>query len=230
LLAIVNSHNREEYSGAIRSTWLSSVPSALEYRFFRGSGAIREPLADEVFLGCRDDYEGLPNKVQEIVRWAYEHGYDYVLKCDDDVVLKPKEIMLSGFDRQQFTGCKEPACKPGEIQTPFGFCYWLSRECMELVVAAPLPTHGNDEAWVSTVLYTNNILLNNDPRYYLHRGDRPKPIVRPLRAPQRVRPDVTGGPPPDAFAFCVYLNWGGFHCTPTEENIQEFKRLFERYK
>ena len=205
------------------------MPSALEYRFFRGTGATRETLPDEVFLGCRDDYAGLPNKVQEIVRWAYEHGYDYVLKCDDDVVMLPVAMMLSGFDNHPFTGCQEPACKQGEIQTPFGFCYWLSRPCMELVLAAPLPTHNNDEAWVSTILYTNKIFLHHDGRYYLHRGGQPKPPVRGLRAQRRDRPTLIE-PPSGAFAFCVYLNWNGFHCTPTEVNLAEFQWLFERYK
>ena len=50
MLAIVNSHNREEYLNALRNTWLSSVPDTLDYRVFRGRGATREPLSDEVFL------------------------------------------------------------------------------------------------------------------------------------------------------------------------------------
>jgi hypothetical protein len=228
-MAIVNCHSREEYSDAIRKTWLPSVPSTFHYKFFRGRGATREPLQDEVFLDCADDYNNLPNKVQEIVRWAYEHGYDYVLKCDDDVVVKPAQMLASGFDNHEFTGCQEPACKPGEIRTPFGFCYWLSRKCMELVLASPLPTHNNDEAWVSTILYTNKIYLTHDPRYFLHRGDRPKPQRRPLRGPKRSVPMVAG-PPENAFAYCVYLNWNGFHCTPLETILAEFYYLYERYK
>jgi hypothetical protein len=205
------------------------MPPDSEYRFFRGTGATREPLSDEVFLNCRDDYEGLPNKVQEVVRWAYENGYDYVLKCDDDVVIKPKEMLTSNFVSSDFTGCQEPACKAGEIRTPFGFCYWLSRKAMELVLSSPLPTHGNDEAWVSTILYTNKIYLNHDPRYYLHRGVRPKTNIRVLRAPPRCVP-ILPSPPDNAFAYCCYLNWNGFHKTPTADLLAEIKWLFERYK
>lgn len=228
MLAIVNSHNREEYLNALRNTWLSSVPDTLDYRVFRGRGATREPLSDEVFLDCGDDYDSLPNKVQEIVRWAYDHGYDYVLKCDDDVILKPKEIMKSGFDQYPFTGCKEPACKPNEIQTPFGFCYWMSRPCMELIIATSLPTNNNDEAWISTVLYTNNIFLHHEPRYYLHRGNRPKSSVLSLRAPRRPTP-MLSFPPDNAFAYCCYLNWNGFHCTPLHVILRELQWLYERY-
>jgi hypothetical protein len=189
---------------------------------------MREALPDEVFLDCGDDYGSLPNKVQEIVRWAYNHGYGYVLKCDDDVVLRPTAVMASGFDAHPFTGCQEPACKPGEIQTPFGFCYWLSRSCMELILASQLPTHNNDEAWVSTVLYTNNVFLHHEPRYYLHRGTRPRPTARALRAPRRDHPP-SPVPPTEAFAYCVYLNWQGFHCTPTEINLREFQWLYDTY-
>lgn len=206
-------------------------------RFFRGRGATREPLADEIFLDCDDSYEGLPNKVQEIVRWAHSHEYDFVLKCDDDVVVKPKELLVSGFERSDFTGCQEASCKPGEIRTPYGFCYWLSKRAMELVIAAPIPgqpgsthahAHNNDEAWISTVLHIHSIFLQHDARYFLHRGKRVQE-KRGLRSPKR--PDVwVDGPVPGSFAFCVYLNWGGFHMTPKEELMAEFHWLFERYK
>jgi hypothetical protein len=227
LLALVSCHSREEYSNAIRSTWLPSVPPELDVKFFRGRGATREPLADEVFLDCRDDYAGLPEKVHEIFKWGYDRDYEYVAKVDDDVVVKPRE-WFSGFHRCDFTGCREPACKPNEIQTPFGFFYVLNRKTMKLVIDAPLPTHGNDEAHVSTVLYTNGIYLNHDARYYLHRGGRPRPEVRSLRAPKRDYPQVAT-PPTNAFAYCAYLNWGGWHLTPDAVNLAEIQWLYERY-
>jgi Galactosyltransferase len=224
---VVSCHTREEYSDAIRSTWLTSVPEGLDVKFFRGRGAVREPKSDEVWLDCRDDYEGLPNKVQEITRWAYEHGYEYIAKVDDDVVVKPT-AWLNSFHRCDFTGCREIECKPNEIQTPYGFFYVLNRKTMKLVIDEPLPIHGNDEAWISTALYKKGIFLDNDPRYYLHRGERPKPTVRALRAPVRPRPPVRT-PLPDAFAWCVYLNWNGFHQTPKEELMKEYYYLYERY-
>lgn len=227
LLALVSCHSREEFSNAIRSTWLPSVPPELDVRFFRGRGATREPRSDEVWLDCRDDYEGLPNKVQEIVRWAYEHDYEYVAKVDDDVVVKPA-AWLNGFHRCDFTGGLETACKPNEIQTPWGFFYVLNRKTMKLVIDAPLPTHGNDEAWVSTILYTNGIFLTNDLRYYLHRGGRPAPATRGLRAPKRDIPFVVT-PPTNAFAWCVYLNWAGWHNTSREDLMKEYHYLYERY-
>jgi hypothetical protein len=226
-LAIVSCHSREDYSNVSRATWLPSVPEGLDVRFFRGRGAVREPKDDEVWLDCRDDYAGLPEKVKSIFEWGYDHGYDTVSKVDDDVTINVNK-WLEGFYRCDFTGCRESACKPNEIQTPYGFFYVLNRKTMRLVLDSPLPSHGNDEAWVSTVLYTNGIYLKHDHRYFLHRGGRPRPEVRSLRAPKRDYPLVTT-PPPDVFALCAYLNWGGFHMTPDAVNLQEIQWLYERY-
>ena len=239
LLAVVSCHTREEFSSAVRDTWLPLVPPELEVKFFRGRGALREPLVDEVFLDCDDSYAGLPNKVQEIMRWAYAHGYDFCAKVDDDVVVKPRELLSSDFSKYEFTGCQEPACKPGEIVTPFGFFYWLSRKSMEAIIAAPLPgepgshwnhRHNNDEAYVSSVLHYKGVTLHHDPRYHLHRGDPPARAKRSLRSPLRFSPPPANEPVPGSFVFCVYLNWKGFHMTPKEELLAEFYKLFERHK
>ncbi len=242
LVAVVSCSADEPYRKAIRETWLPTVQSgSLDVVFFMGMGAVSS-LPDEVVLECRDDYEGLPNKVQEIVRWAYVHGYDFVMKLDNDVVLLPNSWAISGFEHFDFVGGAEPACKPGEIQTPFGFAYVLSRRAMELVLSAPLPgnvgsTHplgtGNDEAWISTVLYINHIYLHGDLRYFLHRGlsQIRKPVPGHPRAIRRDKqrpmlPTPVGG----TFAWCMYLNQSGWHQTPVEEILKEFHRVWESVK
>lgn len=238
LLGIINCHTRPEFQQAIRDTYLPLIPKDVDYRFFLGRGATREPKSDEVFLDVDDSYNGLPEKVQAMFKWSYENTDAlHTMKFDDDTVLLPSKWLSSGFEKSDFTGCMETACKPGEIKTPYGFAYILSRRAMELVIAAPLPgqpgsthsgCHNNDEAWISTVLHVNSIFLQPDPRYYLHRGEQQR-TKRPLRAPKR--PDVfVRCPPADAFAFCMYLNGSGFHMTPHEEILREFHTFFERYK
>ena len=235
LIAIVNAHCREQWVDTIRSTWLPRVPSNVDVRFFRGRGAVRTPKEDEVFLDCDDGYLHLPSKVKEIMIWAYERGYDYVLKCDDDVVLKPIEMLSSGFDRHDFTGCQDPKVVPGEIRTPWGFCYWLSRRAMKLIVEAPVPGqpgsthsyhHNNDEAWVSTVLYLNSIFLNDDQRYYLYRGQikRPEHQRAILRRPNRMPPVEVA--PQGTFAWCMYIDHG-LHNLSAEVISAEFKKVFQ---
>lgn len=237
LIAVVTCHRRREFSRAIRSTWLPLVPGHMaDVRFFSGRGAARDPMADEVFLDCDDEYLGLPDKVQSIYRWAYDQGYDYVLKCDDDVVLDPVRLLTSDFTNHLFTGWQDPGCKPGEIRTPWGFCYWLAKPAYKLVIDNPLPgrpgsinthVHGNDEAWVSTVLHYSGIFLHDDPRYYLYQGAKPAPTQRPLRAPKRAVAVTEMGLYYDSFAWCIYLNWTGWHNTGPEVILQEFHKVFK---
>ena len=208
-------------------------------RFFLGRGVNTAPKEDEVLLDCDDSYQGLPSKVQGIVQWAYEHGYEYVLKCDDDVVLKPEAMLSSDFTAYDFTGPKNPWVKAGEIHTPWGFCYWLSRKAMQLVSSAPLPgqygsvhnyRHNNDEAWVSTILYVNGVTLHDDQRYFLHRGkpQNLRPLSRPLRAPKRPMP-VEEIAMPNTFAWCIYID-SGQHNVPPEAMLEEFYRIYEAQK
>lgn len=235
LLAIVSCHARQEFSDAIRNTWLPCAPKELDVKFFRGRGATREALSDEVFLDCGDAYLDLPEKVKAIVAWAHTNGYDYVAKCDDDVVVKPKE-WYAGFKREDFSGWQDPGCKKGEIRTPWGFFYVLSRRAMEIVMNSALPgrpgalntyEHGNDEAWVSTVLYYSGVFLSSDPRYHLYSGERPKSTKRTLR-PRPPRPEPpTRVPVSDWFAACVYLNWTGWHTTGSDVILGEFHKIFE---
>lgn len=235
LIAVVSAHSRELFADTVRSTWASKVQGA-DLKFFRGRGATRDPKHDEVFLNCGDGYLELPDKVRSIIRWAYDHEYDFVMKLDDDVVLKPAQWLSSGFQNYDFTGCQDPKVVPGEIRTPWGFAYILSRRSMELLKDAVLPGesnslwpgnyHNNDEAWVSTILYVNNIFLNDDQRYYLYRGPRPEaPLPRFSRGIRRVKPP-NDGPREGTFAWCLYID-AGLHNMPAETLTNEFKRIYQ---
>ena len=94
LIAVVSAHHRIHWRDCIRDTWLPLVPvTQADVKFFMGRG---DSLLknDEVTLNCDDSYLGLPEKVREIARWALSHGYDYMLKCDDDTVIRP-ELLLT---------------------------------------------------------------------------------------------------------------------------------------
>lgn len=235
-------HSRSGFRDTIRETWAPLVPKDTDMRFFLGRGEC-SVKKDEVVLNCGDEYMEIPDKVRAMVRWALDHGYDYMLKCDDDVVLIPTKLMASEFAPHDFTGCQDPRCVPGEIRTPWGFCYWLSRKAMTLVATAPLPgelgsthayKHNNDEAWVSTVMYINNIQLHSDNRYFLHRGSPPYkapevPTSRRSLRPNRLKQAyVEQVPAPGSFAFCIHLEWYGWHATPEQELHEEFRKIFVR--
>jgi hypothetical protein len=226
LIAVVNCHSRLLYQQCIRETWLPLVQGA-DVIFFLGPSD-RVAHQDEVFLNCDDSYEGLPSKVQAIVRWALDNGYTHVLKCDDDVVLKPREVLSSGFQNSNFMGCKNDV---SSYPVPYGFCYWISEKAMRLVVEAKLPRDNNDEAWVTDVLAKKGILLHHDPRYILHIGrkeDFVRTDARPLRAPKRPRyiPEEFARDS-DKFAWCMYINWKGYRGVPDERVVQEMKRVHQ---
>jgi len=235
LIGVINCHTRPDFQKAIRDTWLPLVPPEVDVKFFLGRGATREPKTDEVFLDCGDTYLDLPEKVQCMLKWAYAHGAEYTMKLDDDCILDA-QAWYQGFQRSDFSGWQDPGCRPNEIKTPWGFAYVLSRKAMKLVKDHPLPgkpgsisthAHGNDEAFFSTILHYNNIFLNNDPRYYLYQGQKPKPVHRPLRAPKREAPTLDMTRYYTAYAWAIYLNWEGWHNTSPEVILQEFRKVFK---
>lgn len=226
LIAIVNCRSRQNWADAIRETWLSRMlANGADVKFFVGRGEIS--VKDAVELDCDDSYQGLPDKVREIVRWALAHDYDYVLKCDDDVVLLPEGLLASGFEAFDFVGHEHAK---GAV-VPYGFNYWLSRKSMEIVANEELPPgSNNDEAWVTHCLRRKGIRLHHDIRYCLHEGygtvsfDTSR---RPLRKNPKavpIKPVVRG-----TFSWCIFINWNGFHKTPDKIAIAEFHRVFEAH-
>ena len=228
LLALISCHSRPGYANAQRETWIPKVPQGLDYKFFLGPSD-RAPGPDEVFLNCRDEYGGLPNKVQEVVRWSQAHEYDHILKIDDDVILLPEQFMNSGYQNYDFSGHKNT--DGGGVAIPWGFCYTLSRKAMEYVALAPLPPNNNDEAWIAHLLASHGIILHEERRYHLYRGrseDFITPKKRPLRAPRRDHFDFTVDPVPGTFAWCLYISWLGYKNLPTERNIEEMHKVWRK--
>ena len=222
LIAVVSAHTRKAWRDAIRSTWLPMVPEGTDVRFFLGRGeTTTQP--DEVVLDCDDSYLGLPEKVQCIVRWAHDKGYSHVLKLDDDVVLAPKAMLDSGYDKFPYVGLG--AHRPIPPTRPYfvagGFAYWMDMTSMEYVIAAQLPPNNYDEGWVAGVLHEHGIELHADPRYSMA-VCRTLPSVDKRRLAHRTRPD----PVPGTFAWCIYFEPNGGTRFSTQTKIDEFKRVF----
>ena len=226
LIAVVNCHTRQAYQDVIRETWLP-LAQGVDVRFFRGRGANREPLPDEVFLDCGDEYLALPDKVRAIMRWSLEQGYSYTSKVDDDVILIPYKFLASGVYSHDFTGHRNDI-RPYPV--PYGFFYTLSKRAMQLVADSELPRDGNDEVYVTSVLSKDGITLHHDNRYVIHTGRQEDfaPKVRGLRAPKRDKAwvDPVDGP----FAWVMYIPWIGYGNLPHEQNIAEMKRVFNEHR
>ena len=226
LIAVVHCRTRQPYMDAIRSTWLPTVPAdRADVRFFIGRGNHRDYSADVVELDCGDGYESLPEKVRDIARWALANGYDYMLKCDDDVVLLPSKLLTSGYEHADFTG-HQNSSKENPVP-PYGFCYWLSKCSMQIIAEAELPRDNYDEGWVRTKLYEHGITLRHDPRYTLHFGKKEDYVSkrRPLRF-SRANTMLAERPPEGTFAWCMYIPWLGYKNLSAERTIEEFKKVF----
>jgi Galactosyltransferase len=153
---------------AIRETWATGL-GEIPYRFFYGTrlrrdterrepahqyllNILREPLADEVFLNCGDNYTENPAKMKAICRWALDNGYDYILRVDDDTFIYPDRIFKTNWATKDYSGANDKGFHPGG-------CLFLSRHAMELIIQAQVTTYA-DDVWIGQVMRDNHIPLN----------------------------------------------------------------------
>jgi len=225
LIAVITARHRQDWRDSIRSTWLPRVPKdKADVVFFMGNGEPREFEKDEVALDCSDKYEHMPEKIKAVAKWAHEHGYDFMLKCDDDVILNPTALLNSGYNLRDYSGRANRPPQPYVV--PMGFNYWLSKKCMAIVIDAPLPPDGSndDEKWVAKHLWDKDIKLFDDRRYHLHlwKYVNTEDTRRPLRAPKRdkiVTPDFEA----NGFSWCIHI------AAEQSEKLSEFKKVFDRH-
>jgi hypothetical protein len=214
LLAIVSCHSRPEFSDAIRNTWAPMVQGA-DLRFFLGRGH-NAPKNDEVILDCDDSFGGIPEKVRTIINWAYDKGYDYVSKIDDDVIMDPARfLMLVGHN--DFMGMGKSSDGTAEcLAMPYGYCYTLSRTAMKIIIDSPLPQYNvnfearhvtNDEYWISWVLQRAKIYLHVEWSCRLWDGF------------PSVYPELL-----DTTVFCVHMHRNGKMSRP--EEVHEMCRIW----
>ncbi len=151
LIAIVSCDKKREMAAAQAATWTQQAEDAgYDVVFFDGEN-----------LGVPDaPYPvAIIEKASAIYRWAYEHGYDGVLKCDDDCYINVKQFTTPTAD---YAGIP---CGPNDGGLPLygvpnypkgtfphqyasGGAAWFSRRSLEVLLAA-LPIEGDwaDDRW-----------------------------------------------------------------------------------
>ena len=168
LIAITSCQKFRDRIGILRATWLPEVRDA-DVRIFMGQGAeARDP--EDVLLDVPDDYEHLRHKVQAAFAWSVEHGYDYTLKVDDDVLVLPDRLKNCFCERDYVGRVRGPSRENiapriyGNSETNFcsGFGYVLSRRAAEIVAASPDNGDWAEDRYVGNMLARKGIRATND--------------------------------------------------------------------
>ncbi len=155
---------------AQRDTWVKDV-EGMDVRFFLGKGG-SEIVQDEVMLDCGDGYADLPEKVRLMCKWALDHGYDYIFKCDSDTYVQPQRLLKAlpvGHDY-----CGRLRGPSGTWKSPYasGFGYWLSAKAMKHRVYDAQPDDVVEDRATATILNAAGIKCLHDPRYVVSRSKR----------------------------------------------------------
>ena len=174
LLAIVSCAAHANLEQSQRKTFLRDCP--MDYLFFRGkNGSVLSAPADVTILDVPDDFLSLPFKVQAMVRWALDCGYERVFKMDTDSYARPERLMAC--EPHEYTGYfhYEP-CRGAYGSGGSG--YWLGRRAMEIVAAAELAQDTSDmdrmrlstrgeDFQIGRLLDASGIPCHKDGRYRL---------------------------------------------------------------
>lgn len=173
LIAIVSSYGTDftgtpyrDRARSQRETWVPEVSGA-DVQFFLGQG--QTLCGDEIALPVPDGpYEVLPGKTQAICQWALEHGYDFMLKCDDDTYVRPERLLEAGFEAHDYVGrVRGPSGDISICPAPYcsGFAYWLSAKAMKVVADAKLYGDDAEDRFVANVLLPAGIKPVHDERF-----------------------------------------------------------------
>ena len=171
-------HDQQARVNTIRETWIKDIPADVDYKFFYGNRLrqdkerrvqrkveLREPSSDEIFLDCGDQYTANPDKMKAICAWALAHGYDYILRCDDDTFIYPDRLLATNWAQFDYVG----AGFRTDMFHPGG-CMFLSRRAMEFI-AQGSPTGYADDLWIGQLLRDKGIKLANEPTMHNKWGD-----------------------------------------------------------
>lgn len=178
LIAVVSCVRDKEGHQAIRDTWAKHSP--VDVRFFVGRGCVASE-DDETSLDVPDDWNGLPQKVQAVCRWAQSRDYDFIFKTDTDSYVSIPRLLESNFEKYHYSGCcgEQENVYPDACFPANGGGYWLSRRAFEyLAENMNLGLGRNCEDWCVflSLMKGAGIFVHHDLRY---RANRPQPGQAP---------------------------------------------------
>ena len=190
LIGVIACHAHQERVAAQRDSWVQRIPPGVDHRFFFGHGSSIKFHADEVHLDVPDDYYHLVHKVCAMCRWAVEHDYSHLFKCDTDTLVHPDRLIEnSDFGKYDYIGLE--GFRASRSYAMGGPGYWLSRKAMEIVANAMpvLPPTANripEDVYVGKILRGHGIGLRIDSRYF-YRGYSSEILTECELTPEEMR-------------------------------------------
>jgi hypothetical protein len=115
----------------IRETWGSRLPEHVDLKFFVGGENCPPLKSDEVWVDAPDTYGLLVYKVREMIRYAFEHGYEYLFLADTDTFVLPSLFAVEV--PAEYCGELFPAYPPFSEYMAGGHGVFLSRHACEFL-------------------------------------------------------------------------------------------------
>jgi len=239
LLAIICCHHRAKHTDVIREYWVPDVKDKFDYKFFYGSGTHDPIKSDEVIMSGDDAYRGLASKIRNTCIWALEHGYDGLVKVDDDTAWIANRIakaVKNDWSKYDYIGRRNgPTDKYHTCNYARGGTgYYLSKRAMQILADAPEPNPDDpkdfaEDSFVGRHMIEAGIECGNDERLRCadfsgpNRGPRPQGSTTWKRDCPTLQNDV--------IAVCEFL--GPEMRGPYEEwtnSCEQHKSIMERIR
>lgn len=132
-------HARDGHHDAIRDTWGRDLPGWSDLRFFvgRGNQSLKE---DEIRLDVPDEKNQLIFKVEGMLRWCCDQGYDAIFKINTNTYVNVNLVRKQKHERYDYAGAVVGKLGNiyGDIPNVYGFIQgsasWLSSKASRIVV------------------------------------------------------------------------------------------------
>lgn len=146
LIGVTTCHRFLHRADQQRRTWVKDAEQlGMDVRFFVGDGS-DDP--DVCQLPVPDDYNHLPLKVQGMFAYGVQHGYDFILKTDDDTIINSGNLLdVIQSIRPDYLGHSN-----GKYCS--GFAYVLSNRIASRVAEANWDGDWAEDRWVGSVVKT----------------------------------------------------------------------------
>jgi hypothetical protein len=180
-LIAISTHRAFEADGsndASRETWLrDALPPGFDYKFFCGRGDI--PLKpDTVALDCGDTYDQMTWKTLGKLKYAVDHGYDFIFLACADTYVRPERLAACCFEAYDCFGTFVSIASSGKFICG-GSGYFLSALAAKVILASPKPIGKQAETYedmyvTSRLRYMPEFRIGDDSALFASQGTGPR--------------------------------------------------------